>query len=983
MLDYIKSQISARQAANKPAAPTVDDVPDEAILEYATLFQELADLSMEGNDTSTRRMALDIPIEDDVEVTTVEFDLATGVVDDVPGDATVIESAYQGMKTFDKFYEEAFNSLTRMPRETNSAFDARVTAKANEMYTEYCNDAKEYGYFGFGSIDVKDERVPETLKVDFGPIRSDETNSFICKVPVSYAVDEKRNITKKQLDSINLVRGGAFKHIGPSLAAYMESTYTIPEAVSLWDAVTPTKLWVPKGNGDSFCVVLEFTNELTGKQEFFGWTRPVYTEAKKENAAPSDENNITMESCVEINMNSYANENNWCTRSEAIKIEEAMANDNSKKIPMRAINRFQRVYQEAIDFGGAESTATPDAGATNPPAMDNTANSDTNVDAGANTDANATPDATATDAGAATPAQPDGGDANGTDTTGDANKETAAVNDVSSQIADKVADDTVNAATNAAGGNMDPNTGAEEGETITFDDGTNNSVPVGSDTGDDFGASVDDQLDELNNTGNDLASDTDDNSDVDFSGINDDGSIDLDNMTIDQLIEQGSEKLKQMPLGEIKKFLASDDPGAVQEAVIITSGNVNKGLEVSIRQCLGILNSNLKFNDIAKNFSHAGKKLYKYAYKASKMEKIFDGEERTKLANLGKATGDLLNTFSRKGVAMYKKNPSAFGAVVKVFTDAANEVSSFVSQKIDKNVQESALIVQEGLFLSASNAKSRLARKASFVHADMDAIIKADEGGYLTKGKLSKMYKPKTESRKTTVGADSDFVKSSRSSDVEVNTPHSNYLSDLTRIANKILRKDKVQKAFTREEIGNISDMLDNIDDFVDMVEAIIYDNTSVNNDSIIKKIVEEAKKILENINTILESAGMSTATTSGENTTEDTATFEDNSVQTDVDGDGDVDSAISAEDEAAETLSEEDNKSEDDTADTDNTTSVDNETPSDDDMTDDTATDLPDEDSGDDATADTSTADDSDASVEEDETETFDDDEEKETEDE
>ena len=360
------------------------------------------------------------------------------------------------------------------------------------------------------------------------------------------------------------------------------------------------------------------------------------------------------------------------------------------------------------------------------------------------------------------------------------------------------------------------------------------------------------------------------------------------------------------------------------------------------------------------------------------MEKIFDGEERTKLDNLGKATGNLLNTFSRKGVAMYKKNPSAFGAVVKVFTDAANEVSSFVSQKIDKNVQESALIVQEGLFLSASNAKSRLARKASFVHADMDAIIKADEGGYLTKGKLSKMYKPKTESRKMTLGADSDFVRSSRASDVEVNTPHSNYLSDLTRIANKILRKDKVQKAFTREEIGNITDMLDNIDDFVDMVEALIYDNTSVNNDSIIKKIVEEAKKILENINTILESAGMSTATTSGENTTEDTATFEDNSVQTDVDGDGDVDSAISAEDEAAETLSEEDNKSEDDTA-----TAADDETPSDDDMTDDTATDLPDEDSGDDATADTSTADDSDVSVEEDETETFDDEEEKETEDE
>ena len=832
MLDFIKSQINPKQGENKAIEP--NEVPDETVLEYASLYQELADLSEKGTDEDSPRkmgLALDIPLEleaTDIEPTTIEFDIESGTLTDVNNDKTaVVESSYEGMKTYDQFYKEAANVIQRFARESDAAYDARVSEYANEMYTEYCNDATQYGYYGFNSVSLDDERVPSKMTVDFGPVTQESDTSFISKVNVFFSTDDDHCITKKQLDSVARVKAGAFKGIGPAIMAYMESTYTVPEKSTLWDICTPKNLIVPKGNGDSFCVVLEFTNELTGESEYYGWTQPVIEDAS----------DITMESCVEINKNAFVSESQYENKDNYMKfLEEEMK--KPVRITKRPISRF---VQETIDFGTGDTAAT-DAGTTDDtagtttvtgdqPAGDDTANADGNVDTGNSSDAP---------------------ESNDTDTNGE-NKEIVDTNNVSSEIADKVAEKQQE--------NMNPDTGAIEGETITFDDGTSTTGVGGTDDtsvsldeetpsveepaeSTDNEMSVDDQLADLDTTP-DEASDDAENP---IPGVDDNGNIDLDNMTIDQLIEQGSEKLKSMPLGEIKNFLQSDSPEVEMESFIITANNVNDNVAANIRKCLGVLNDNQeKADKIFVRFTTSGKKLNRVLTKASKMTKIYSAEEIDSIKKLNRSLVDLLLVLKKN---RRNGDVNKIKAAIKTFTDNSKKVSSFVEKKITGKPVQEAYVVQEGLFLSAGNAKKRLGKRIPLVYADMAGLIKANEGGYLTKGKISKMYKPKTGSRATTYGADSDWMRSTSSKEVEINTPASNHIADLTKIAGKILRKDKVQSAFTRDELSIISDLVDNLDDFVDIVEAIIYDNnTDVT--SIIDKLVELAKKIVANLDEI------------------------------------------------------------------------------------------------------------------------------------
>lgn len=835
MLDFIKSQINPKQGENKAIEP--NEVPDETVLDYASLYQELADLSEKGTDEDSPRkigLALDIPLEleaTDIEPTTIEFDIESGTLTDVNNDKTaVVESSYEGMKTYDQFYKEAADVIQRFARESDAAYDARVSEYANEMYTEYCNDATQYGYYGFNSVSLDDERVPSKMTVDFGPVTQESDTSFISKVNVYFSTDEDHCITKKQLDSVARVKAGAFKGIGPAIMAYMESTYTVPEKSTLWDICTPKNLIVPKGNGDSFCVVLEFTNELTGESEYYGWTQPVIEDAS----------DITMESCVEINKEAFVSESQYENKDNYMKfLEEEMK--KPVRITKRPISRF---VQETIDFGTGDTAAT-DAGTTDDtagtttvtgdqPAGDDTANADGNVDTGNSSDAP---------------------ESNDTNTNGE-NKEIVDTNNVSSEIADKVAEKQQE--------NMNPDTGAIEGETITFDDGTSTtgdasingtddtSVSLDEETpsveepteGTDNEMSVDDQLADLDTTP-DEASDDAENP---IPGVDDNGNIDLDSMTIDQLIEQGSEKLKSMPLGEIKNFLQSDSPEVEMESFIITANNVNDNVAANIRKCLGVLNDNQeKADKIFVRFTASGKKLNRVLTKASKMTKIYSNGEIDSIKKLNRSLVDLLLVLKKN---RRNGDVNKIKAAIKTFTDNSKKVSSFVEKKITGKPVQEAYVIQEGLFLSAGNAKKRLGKRIPLVYADMAGLIKANEGGYLTKGKISKMYKPKTGSKATTFGADTDWMRSTSSKEVEINTPASNHIADLTKIAGKILRKDKVQSAFTRDELSIISDLVDNLDDFVDIVEAIIYDNNA-DVTSIIDKLVELAKKIVANLDEI------------------------------------------------------------------------------------------------------------------------------------
>ena len=60
MLDYIKNQVNLRMSVNptKQANTTEDiDIPNDVITEYAHIFQELDDLTIEGNDAGKALVA--------------------------------------------------------------------------------------------------------------------------------------------------------------------------------------------------------------------------------------------------------------------------------------------------------------------------------------------------------------------------------------------------------------------------------------------------------------------------------------------------------------------------------------------------------------------------------------------------------------------------------------------------------------------------------------------------------------------------------------------------------------------------------------------------------------------------------------------------------------------------------------------------------------------------------------------------------------
>ena len=112
MREFIKKGIQSRLGV-EAAANTPEAVSNETILEYASLFQELDDLSNDGTQAGeTRKLGMDIPLDDDIEVESIEFNIGDGKVGDVRGDNTAptsIAESYEGMKTFDHFYQEAYD----------------------------------------------------------------------------------------------------------------------------------------------------------------------------------------------------------------------------------------------------------------------------------------------------------------------------------------------------------------------------------------------------------------------------------------------------------------------------------------------------------------------------------------------------------------------------------------------------------------------------------------------------------------------------------------------------------------------------------------------------------------------------------------------------------------------------------------------------------------------------------------------------------
>ena len=353
-------------------------------------------------------------------------------------------------------------------------------------------------------------------------------------------------------------------------------------------------------------------------------------------------------------------------RRDAVKMEQAAP-------PVRHRGRFDTddyLYQEAIDFGNPDEA---------PPADPNAASVSVDANAAPPADATATtdPNAAPADPTASTDVSVDGGaDPNAVPPE---DKELVAKNDVSDQIAEKVAEKTNDDAGNV---NLDATTDADVSGDINAD---GLDEPTEDEINADLGATGDD-------TASDLPAETSD--------------VDIDNMTIEELKQQAADKVEKMTIQQIKDFLNSDegdttgldataDEGledttattdVAQEAFFLTRGNICKELDIHLRKAIGILNDNeMELPDICTAFKKEGKKCNRITHKAAKFKDIFNENEVKQLIKLNQCISDLMQLLKPD---VPKNEVPTVRRMIQAFVQTASGVVKMLEAKKETSVQD-------------------------------------------------------------------------------------------------------------------------------------------------------------------------------------------------------------------------------------------------------------------------------------------------------
>ena len=382
----------------------------------------------------------------------------------------------------------------------------------------------------------------------------------------------------------------------------------------------------------SFVVLLEVEYDFDDKPDYWKWSSKINGGSKKSFTNSSD--------------TGFTNDSNIAASLSGFKSKKDVIKENFE---LKRPNRFGSVVQEAIDFGEGDSTN----GDTNsPPSPDNMSldsNPSVSVDGGSTQSVDS--------------------QLNGT-------------NDVSDDIANKVSEELANAENdnNPTDVQSDDLSVSDEPDLPTDDSALEEP------TSDNM--SIDQQIDDLSSTDGGVSS-----------------NIDIDNMTLDELIEQGTQRLKGMTLAQIKDFLNGgdnasidgiDDPNEtieglqeafingtdediIQEMTILTKKNINRTIDVSLRNALGILNDNEKdVNTIITEFKKEGKKLNKILSKAAKMKKVYDDNERSEIASLNKCLVDLMAIMKTSDM---KTDAGTVKRMIKAFAAQAAVVAKIVEGK--------------------------------------------------------------------------------------------------------------------------------------------------------------------------------------------------------------------------------------------------------------------------------------------------------------
>lgn len=574
MLNYLKERLADIQRQQQEAVQESVEPTDAEILEYASLFSELDDLTENGSRAATAvRTPVSIPLENDfeVELNTVEMNVSDGRVTDIPADATVTEafemmsSKYTVMKTRDDFVQEAYAAVSRMPRESNERYQARVDAYVHEQWSAYNQYITQEGLFGHDKVDLNDAVVPDKVTIDFGPKTG--AGNYMVTIPVKWETDKKQRVTRKQIDSVGIFQrmpADIWGEVTDNVMKAVTDKYNVDGNKDKWDVITPVSVIVPIDPADQYAIIVEFDTDCAKEPIYWRLMLPVKAGSNKSIESAKDLFDGSPK-CSELF--SQANRMD-VMRKRDFKLEFAQM-----QRPSRFGNRTPHYYTEGIDFGGG--AATPDAAP--PPEMAGA----TPGDAGPTVNVGGAPDATAAAPTDAAPAP-------------DAQQVTmpAAVNDVSNDIAQNVAAQT-QADDEEANADIDINVDDVDAD-------VNADLNV-----DNVDAGTDSQLDSIDDVDpTSLPSDDPSLDTTEDTGVPDMSNVDMDNMTVDQLIAQGAEKLKGMTLNQLKEFLNSPEGTSPEdiatesymmlESFFTRDDNVRKRIDTSL-------------NDVIKGFKKIAK----------------------------------------------------------------------------------------------------------------------------------------------------------------------------------------------------------------------------------------------------------------------------------------------------------------------------------------------------------------------------------------
>lgn len=657
MLDKIKNRISERISELQELEEIKND--DSAIIaEYAHVFQELEELTVAGdpeNETRPIEIALDATgklKEEDEEYATLEMNPITGLIEGMPIDASVettVQVEYAQLKSENDFIQEATNSVQYQLDESDEEHRANVMKIAHNNFVEYRNLILQEGAYGFSKVSACSEHIPSFATVNFG---SDGKSNICAKMEIQHQVDSHGNLTKKQLESVYLTESSNMcANLMNDVAEDMRRRYDIPENENVLEYAIPSILVTTVDPIDQHSVIIGFKNDANfSGLDFYRFNNPVQefsTEGILEHA--------TVEYVDPAKVRELSK---YCiTKNGAIK-------ESRKPNP-----HFHRTFMEAIDIGGNPGDNNQNTNNATPPATDNNQSDMTTNNANQNMDQNSDNNNKA--------------------------EVNVTTNDVSDDIANKIKNDTENNNQNNDLENSELDLSGLDSTLTT--DGDNTDTDINIDNNDtDLNIDLDTSTDgnttdvDVNATSDDIDGALNDLNAND-SSIGDDSlpdnatDYDVNNMTIQQLVDQGTEKVKNMTIGQLKSFLVGDDPSvanidpAVQEAFILTKANINDEVDVYLKKTLGVLNDNKSdINSIVSEFKKYGKKLNRILTKASKVTAVYAKNEIDELKKLNKCLADLLVTIKS---STDKNTIVVIKRLIKSFTSQAVVVGKIVDKK--------------------------------------------------------------------------------------------------------------------------------------------------------------------------------------------------------------------------------------------------------------------------------------------------------------